>query len=128
MGLVQAAFLSHDALHNSIISMLEKKNKVNWYGWFVGSVIFGISSDMWLVEHNLHHAITVRPREDPQYNMLPFFLVSKKELSGPYRFNPTNNRSTYLLRIFVMPTLTLVPFALVLGRINLCRSSGTHFQ
>ena len=28
MGLVQAAFLSHDALHNSIISMLEKKTKL----------------------------------------------------------------------------------------------------
>ena len=72
---------------------------------------------MWLVEHNLHHAITVRPREDPQYNMLPFFLVSKKELSGPYRFNPTSNRLlAYLLRIFVsVQHWTLVPFALLLG-------------
>ena len=76
-GIGPGSISSHDALHNSIISML-RKNKVNWYGWFVGSVVFGISSDMWLVEHNLHHAITVRPREDPQYNMLPFFLVSKK--------------------------------------------------
>lgn len=35
------------------------------HGHFFGSVIFGISSDMWNEEHTMHHAITRRPMEDP---------------------------------------------------------------
>ena len=128
MGLVQAAFISHDALHNGIIPLGDKRGPINWYGWFVGSVVFGISSDMWLVEHNLHHAITVRPREDPQYNMLPFFMITKKELRGPSRFNPTQNSVlAYVSNLFVsMQHCTLIPFALLIGRFNLCRLSIIH--
>jgi sphingolipid 8-(E/Z)-desaturase len=125
MGLVQAAFISHDALHNSIIQLGKTRASFNWYGWFVGSVVFGISSDMWCVEHNLHHAVTLRPREDPQYNMLPFFMVTKKELQGRYRFNPSNNIWLgEIAKIFVsMQHCTLIPFALLVGRFNLCRLS-----
>ena len=30
----------------------------------------------------MHHAITIRPREDPQFNYLPIWLIDKKELEN----------------------------------------------
>ena len=42
---------------------------------------------MWLDEHNRHHALTMRPSTgtfgsgDPQFDYLPMWLVSKKELA-----------------------------------------------
>lgn len=34
----------------------------------------------WLAEHSSHHAATLRPLEDPQFNYLPMWLQSIKEL------------------------------------------------
>ena len=31
-------------------------------------------------EHNAHHAFTLRPLEDPQFNYLPMWLQNKKEM------------------------------------------------
>jgi len=76
----QAAFLAHDSLHNGVLERKQGR-AVNWLGWFHGSVIFGISSEMWLEEHSVHHACTLRPTEDPQFNYLPIWLISEKELA-----------------------------------------------
>ncbi|GMH64171.1 hypothetical protein TL16_g03901 [Triparma laevis f. inornata] len=81
LGLQQAAFLAHDAAHNSI-NEPPKKGKINWLSWFLGSCVFGISIKMWTVEHSLHHAITIRPREDPQFNYLPIWMLDLKELEN----------------------------------------------
>jgi cytochrome b involved in lipid metabolism len=114
IGLQQAAFLAHDALHNGIVEPNGKG--VNLYGWAMGSPVFGISSAMWLDEHSMHHAITVRPREDPQYNMLPFFMISMKELEGPNAFQ-MDGFARFMVSI---QHWTLLPFALLVGRVNLC--------
>ena len=52
-----------------------------------GTFAFGVSAEMWLDEHNRHHALTMRPSTgtfgsgDPQFDYLPMWLVSKKELA-----------------------------------------------
>ena len=49
-----------------------------------GTFAFGVSAEMWLDEHNRHHALTMRPSTgtfgsgDPQFDYLPMWLVSKK--------------------------------------------------
>lgn len=111
ISLQQSAFIAHDLLHNSI------KTKFNYiFGWFIGTVVFGISSEMWKYEHNLHHSITLRPREDPQFNMLPIFMISMKEIIGPKKFK-LNKLSLLLISI---QHYTLIPICLIIGRINLC--------
>lgn len=70
MGWQQAAFMAHDALHNAV-EKPKKGGGFNILGWLLGSPVFGISSGMWLEEHNMHHAITLRPREDPQVSCMP---------------------------------------------------------
>jgi delta8-fatty-acid desaturase len=118
IGLQQAAFLAHDALHNGI-SSAARGGGVNVYGAVMGSAVFGISSAMWLEEHNLHHAITLRPREDPQHDMLPFFMHTLKELEGPNAF-----QMGYVSKFLVsIQHWTLVPMALVIGRVNLVLNS-----
>ena len=79
--LQQAAFLAHDQLHRGIASP-KAGGDMNMFGWIHGSVIFGISTQMWLDEHTKHHAATLRPHEDPQFNYLPLWLISEKELPG----------------------------------------------
>ena len=61
--------------------------------------MFGISALLWMEEHNAHHAITLRPLEHPQFNYLPIWMISEKELTvevpqgwsgqiGKFQMNP----------------------------------------
>ena len=55
-------------------------------------------------------------------------MITKKELRGPSRFNPTENSILAYVSIFFvsMQHCTLIPFALLIGRFNLCRLSIIH--
>jgi sphingolipid 8-(E/Z)-desaturase len=119
IGWQQAAFLAHDAAHHGIREP-PKKGCTNWLAWFLGSVVFGISTNMWNEEHSMHHAITVRPREDPQFNYLPIWLIDMKELcnekvdgKGGYKLNP------FIRFLVSLQHFTFVPLILIIGRVNL---------
>ncbi|GMH64943.1 hypothetical protein TrST_g9657 [Triparma strigata] len=119
LGLQQAAFLAHDAAHNGVLEPAGK-GSVNWLAWFLGSVVFGISISMWTEEHSMHHAITIRPREDPQFNYLPIWLIDKKELEneevdgkGGYKMNPVVK---FLVRL---QHFHFLPLVIIVGRVNL---------
>ena len=119
IGLQQAAFLAHDAAHHGIKEP-PKKGCTNWLAWFLGSVVFGISTNMWNEEHSMHHAITVRPREDPQFNYLPIWLIDMKELEnekvdgkGGYKLNP------FIKFLVGLQHFTFLPLIMIIGRVNL---------
>lgn len=123
MGWQQAAFLAHDALHNAVETP-KKGGGINVLGWLMGSPIFGISSGMWLEEHNMHHAITLRPREDPQFNYLPLFLISEKELDAevPQGFDGTPGKFhlNFAVRALIsIQHFTFLPLCMLVGRFNL---------
>ncbi|GMH58856.1 hypothetical protein TrRE_jg3666 [Triparma retinervis] len=119
IGWQQAAFLAHDAAHHGIREP-PPVGRTNWLAWLLGSVVFGISTNMWNEEHSMHHAITVRPREDPQFNYLPIWLIDMKELSnekvdgkGGYKLNP------FIRFLVSLQHFTFVPLILIIGRVNL---------
>jgi len=119
LGWQQAGFLAHDAAHHGIQDP-PKRGHTNMLAWFLGNVVFGISANMWNEEHSAHHAITIRPREDPQFNYLPLFMISEKELhisevDGPkgYQFNPFS-RASVAVQHFVF-----LPVAVLIGRVNI---------
>eukprot|EP00448_Togula_jolla_P023670 CAMPEP_0170584128 /NCGR_PEP_ID=MMETSP0224-20130122/8522_1 /TAXON_ID=285029 /ORGANISM="Togula jolla, Strain CCCM 725" /LENGTH=484 /DNA_ID=CAMNT_0010907539 /DNA_START=54 /DNA_END=1508 /DNA_ORIENTATION=+ len=106
------AFLIHDAAHNGILAP-SVGGGFNKLAWFLGSPFFGASLSMWITEHSLHHAITLRPREDPQFDYLPVWLTSEKELLVPW------TDINILHRIMVpIQHITFVPILIVLGRLN----------
>mmetsp|Transcript_24209 Transcript_24209/g.50293 ORF Transcript_24209/g.50293 Transcript_24209/m.50293 type:complete len:899 (-) Transcript_24209:863-3559(-) len=118
LGLQQAAFLAHDAAHNGILP--PKKGGINWLAWFLGSVVFGISTNMWTEEHSMHHAITVRPREDPQFNYLPIWLIDLKELANPKVDGPSGYRLNPFIRFLVrLQHFHFLPLVIIVGRVNL---------
>jgi delta8-fatty-acid desaturase len=120
LGWQQVALVAHDAAHHGI-SEPATGGGMNWLGWFLGSVIFGISSTMWPEEHNMHHAITLRPYEDPQFNYMPLFLINSKELDAKRSDLFRTNRFLYgLSRILVsVQQWTIFPIAVLIGRFNL---------
>jgi len=123
----QTAFIAHDALHNGVVNRTrESRSKSPWVpnnvlGWFHGSVCFGISSAMWLDEHNVHHALTMRPCQDAQFNYLPLWCVSLKEFSTDFYKNQCDG---FFLFSFITKCLvanqhrTLLPLAVLIGRFN----------
>lgn len=116
LAIQQVAFVAHDAGHYGILHP-RPGGGINWMGWFHGSICFGISIEMWSDEHSKHHAMTMRPREDPQFNYLPFFLVSKKELS---KFDELSKIEQILARWLVpFQHLTMIPLSVIIGRFNL---------
>ena len=119
LGLQQAAFLAHDAAHNGILPP-PKKGCINWLAWFLGSVVFGISTNMWTEEHSMHHAITVRPREDPQFDYLPIWLIDHKELANKKRDGPSGYQLNPVIRFLVkLQHFHFLPLVVVVGRVNL---------
>ena len=119
LGWQQVAFVAHDALHNGIHEA-KKGGGMNFLGWFLGSPIFGISASLWTEEHNVHHAITLRPREDPQFNYLPLWLISEKELLVK---NPTGGDDKYQLNFMIKILIsiqhwTFLPLTTLIGRFN----------
>ncbi|CAK8991437.1 unnamed protein product [Durusdinium trenchii] len=108
----QVAFMAHDADHYGITTPRSGAS-FNPLAWFLASVLFGISRCMWNEEHSLHHAITLRPQEDPQFNYLPIWLISKKELDVP------GTKVDFLTRTLVsVQHYTFLPLSVVMGRFN----------
>ncbi|CAK9027333.1 Delta(8)-fatty-acid desaturase (Delta(8)-sphingolipid desaturase) (Sphingolipid 8-(E/Z)-desaturase) [Durusdinium trenchii] len=108
----QVAFMAHDADHYGITTPRSGAS-FNPLAWFLASVLFGISRCMWNEEHSLHHAITLRPQEDPQFNYLPIWLISKKELDVP------GTKVDFLTRTLVsVQHYTFLPLSVVIGRFN----------
>lgn len=116
LALQQVAFVAHDAGHRGIVHP-KPGGGINWLGWFHGAVCFGVSIEMWVDEHSGHHAMTMRPHEDPQFKYLPVFLISPKELD---RFNELSNIEQILAKWLVpFQHYTLIPISMIIGRFNL---------
>lgn len=122
LALQQVAFVAHDAGHRGI-THCSAGGDFNLLGWLHGTVAFGVSAEMWLDEHNRHHALTMRPSTgtfgsgDPQFDYLPMWLVSRKELATFYN-RPAVERT--IARVLVpFQHLTILPLSLVVGRFNL---------
>lgn len=123
----QVGFIAHDAMHNGIVNRTIEKRPTssfvphNLLGWLHGSVLFGISSQMWHVEHSGHHAMTIRAGEDPQFNYLPMWAISLKEFASD---NWQQLKSSFWLMPLITRTLvsiqhyTLLPLAMLVGRFN----------
>jgi len=114
----------------------------NLPAWFLFSVIFGISSDMWKSEHNLHHAITKRARQDPQGSYLPLWLGSWSEVlkakiparrhdqsteeagqSSPPRHSQQLDVPWLARWLVPWQHVTFLPVAVLAGRVNLYAKS-----
>jgi len=127
LSLQQAAFIGHDTLHNGVFcrprgqglsrSLLAQLN---------AGLLLGISCEMWLCEHNLHHAYTLRPGEDPQFRYFPLWLQSVKEIPLWLAELPSA-RTRPILRAFVwrcvqlltrVQHITIAPMAMLIGRYN----------
>jgi len=108
----QAAFIAHDSAHNGVIHR-HQSDGFNWLAWIFASPLFGISAALWTEEHSMHHAITMRPREDPQFNYLPLCLISMKEIGLP---NATLDNVARLL--VPLQHITFLPLAVLIGRFN----------
>ena len=116
VALQQVAFTAHDAGHRGVVHPKAGGN-FNWWGWLHGTVLFGVSAEMWLCEHSAHHALTMEPCEDPQFNYLPLWLVSKKELA---RLSERNIAERTLARLLVpIQHFTMIPLSMIIGRFNL---------
>ena len=122
LALQQIAFVAHDAGHRGI-AHCSSGGDFNAWGWVHGTVAFGVSAEMWLDEHNRHHALTMRPSTgtfgsgDPQFDYLPLWLVSKKELANFY--NRSAAERTVAAMLVPFQHLTILPLSLVVGRFNL---------
>lgn len=108
----QIAFLAHDSAHYGVFKPTSGGN-VNWFAWTLASCFFGISSSMWIDEHSMHHAITLRPQEDPQFNYLPLWLISMKELQVPG--TKLDRITKFLVSI---QHFTFLPLVVLVGRFN----------
>eukprot|EP00931_Biecheleriopsis_adriatica_P004894 TRINITY_DN10648_c0_g1_i2.p1 TRINITY_DN10648_c0_g1~~TRINITY_DN10648_c0_g1_i2.p1 ORF type:complete len:859 (-),score=118.69 TRINITY_DN10648_c0_g1_i2:211-2715(-) len=116
IGWQQVGFMAHDSAHNGIVEP-RGSDSFNWLAWLLAGPLFGISTRMWNEEHSMHHAITVRPREDPQFNYLPICLTSLKELDSPSM--PVTNIEQLLMRVLVpVQHFTFLPLAMLIGRFN----------
>lgn len=72
---------------------------------------------MWVDEHSGHHAMTMRPHEDPQFKYLPVFLISEKELD---RFNEISKIEQVIAKLLVpFQHFTMIPISVIIGRFNL---------
>jgi delta8-fatty-acid desaturase len=117
----QGAFLAHDALHNGVV-VPEEGGGFNFFGWVYGTLVFGISSEKWLYEHNLHHSMTLRPCEDPQFDYLPMWLQSVKEVplfkAGKAKV-PHCWIQIKLCEILIpFQHITILPLCVIAGRFN----------
>ena len=116
LALQQVAFVAHDAGHRGITHP-QPNGGINWLGWIHGSICFGVSIEMWVDEHSGHHAMTMRPHEDPQFKYLPVFLISSKELD---RFHELSKLEQIIAKILVpFQHYTLIPISVIIGRFNL---------
>jgi delta8-fatty-acid desaturase len=133
--LQQAAFIGHDTLHNGVFSQprgLSRRRLA--LSQFNAGLLLGISCDMWLCEHNLHHAYTLRPGEDPQFRYFPLWLQSVKEVplwlaqlpdpAAAPRLRALAWRGVRMLTR--VQHITIAPIAMVVGRYNFMLISWGH--
>ena len=122
LALQQIAFVAHDAGHRGIVHC-RSGGDFNLWGWLHGTVAFGVSAEMWLDEHNRHHALTMRPSSgtfgsgDPQFDYMPMWMVSKKELA--YFYNRSIVERTVARVLVPLQHVTILPLSLIIGRFNL---------
>jgi len=124
IALQQSAFLAHDAAHNGLVAKKGITQARSAILAFNGGVVLGVSGEMWLREHNMHHAYTLRPHADPQFMYFPLWLQSlkevplwRKELDGlPPRLRDfVWGLTRCLVRI---QHITWLPLSVVIGRFN----------
>ena len=97
-----------------------------------GTFAFGVSAEMWLDEHNRHHALTMRPSTgtfgsgDPQFDYLPMWLVSKKELAT-FHTRPAVERAVARILVpFRAPNALFFPgLAVVFSGLCICAFSAS---
>ena len=126
IGLQQAAFLAHDAMHNGVFAKRGIRSKRDLLGQLNAGVLLGISVQMWLEEHNEHHAYTLRPHADPQFKYFPLWLQSTKEIphwKGELPKADAAPRARALAWRAVkalqrLQHLTFLPIVMVIGRVN----------
>jgi len=126
LGVQQAAFLAHDTMHNCVFR--ERKRGITWQrqllGQFNAGFVTGISRSMWLEEHNMHHAYTLRPHVDPQFTYFPLWLQTAKEVPKWLGALPTHRKArrvVWLIARLLNRTqhLTWLPLVMGVGRFNL---------
>jgi fatty acid desaturase len=111
----QGAFLAHDTCHDAAFPRRYRE----WFGWFFGSVCFGMNHERWTREHNLHHLINNRPLQDPQINNMPELLYAYREVESFERERrPLQRRDKWLMGY---AHFWLLPVLMLYGRANAIR-------
>ena len=132
LALQQAAFVGHDTMHNGVVSPRGISLTRDLLGQLNAGVILGISTSMWLEEHNAHHAYTLRPHGDPQFKYFPLWLQSTKEVPYwrselPARPAAARALVARLTRLLVrIQHLTILPIVIVVGRYNFLAISWAY--
>ncbi|KAA0150896.1 hypothetical protein FNF29_05010 [Cafeteria roenbergensis] len=120
LGIQQSAFIAHDAAHRGVIPS-RPGGGFNFLAWALGGPIFGASMGMWNEEHNLHHAVTMRLHEDPQFDYLPIWLTSEREVTlGGYSLD-------WLGSVLIpIQHFTFLPVSILVGRVTFHLISFIH--
>jgi len=131
LALQQAAFLGHDTLHNGVLSRRGISAARDLLGQLNAGAVLGISSTMWLNEHNAHHAYTLRPHQDPQFTYFPLWLQSAKEIGCWMAELPKEGVSRRLawrgVKLLVrVQHITFLPIVLAIGRYNFLAISWVY--
>jgi len=134
IGLQQAAFLAHDAMHNGVFARRGVRTARDLLGQLNAGVLLGISVRMWLEEHNEHHAYTLRPHADPQFKYFPLWLQSTKEIAHwkaelPRADVAPRARALAWRAVKALQRaqhLTFLPIVMVIGRVNFIGISWAH--
>jgi len=124
IALQQAAFMAHDVAHNGLVAKKGITTARRALLCFNGGVLLGVSGEMWLREHNMHHAYTLRPHADPQFMYFPLWLQTLKEV--PFWRRETAGLPVFLRKAIWNITRALVriqhvtwlPLSIVVGRFN----------
>lgn len=100
-------------------------------GQINGGLVFGIAASMWLEQHNMHHAYTLRPHADPQFTYFPLWLQTPKELPQWLAALPTDPRRRRIAWVLMrllnrIQFLTWLPLVMGVGRFNLIAISWLY--
>jgi len=123
IGLQQAAFLAHDAMHNGVCARRGDTRAREQLGQLNAGLLLGISVHMWLKEHSEHHSYTLRPHADPQFFYFPIWLQSLKEVPLWKTELPVSPRARKLLwggvkLLTRVQHITFLPLIFLISRFN----------
>ena len=123
IGLQQAAFLAHDAMHNGVCARRGDTRAREQLGQLNAGLLLGISVQMWLKEHSEHHSYTLRPHADPQFFYFPIWLQSLKEVPLWKTELPVSPRARKLLwggvkLLTRVQHITFLPLIFLISRFN----------